>query len=113
MSREKLSWLWIAAAWPPAITALAAFAPSGPRLRLAASTPRIVVTMPRIEACRLGAMLRAMWRCVMCDSSCASTEASSSREAVIAINPRCTPMKPPGSANALTLRSRTRKGSKG
>ena len=52
-----------------------------------------------------------MWRCVTCDISCASTEASSSRVVVIAIRPRCTPTKPPGSANALTLGSRTRNGS--
>ena len=56
-------------------------------------------------------MLRAMWRCETCDISCASTEASSSRVDVIAIRPRCTPTKPPGSAKALTLGSRTRNGS--
>ena len=56
-------------------------------------------------------MLRAMWRCETCDISCASTEASSSRVAVIAIRPRWTPTKPPGSANALTLGSRTRNSS--
>jgi hypothetical protein len=42
-------------------------------------------------ALRACATLRAMWRCVTCDSSCASTDASSSRVAVMAIRPRCTP----------------------
>jgi hypothetical protein len=65
---------------------------------------------PTSERLASPVMLRAMWRCVMCDISCASTEASSSRVVVIAISPRCTPTKPPGSANALTLGSRTRKG---
>ena len=36
-------------------------------------------------------MARAMWRCVTCVSSWASTDANSSRLDVIAIRPRCTP----------------------
>jgi hypothetical protein len=108
MSREKFSWPWIDAACEPAIAALA---PSTLPARLAASTPRISEAMPIIVCFLLLAKLRAMWRCVMCDISCASTEPSSSREAVIAIRPRWMPKYPPGSAKALTLRSRTRKGS--
>ena len=44
---------------------------------------------------------RAMWRCVTCATSCASTPASSLSFAVSSSSPECTPMKPPGSANAL------------
>ena len=77
-------------------------------LRLAASTPSSSAARPTND-CRLElAMLRAMWRCVTCDISWASTAASSSRLAVIAIRPRCTPTNPPGRANAFTERSRTR-----
>ena len=88
MSREKLSWPWIAAAWVPATTALIA---SGLLLRAAASMPRTSAARPTSERFESPAMLRAMWRCVTCDISCASTEASSSRVAVIAIRPRWTP----------------------
>ena len=88
MSREKLSWPCTAAAWPPVITALAA---SVLLLREAASTPTIIAAMPISDWRLLLTMLRAMCRCVTCDSSWASTEASSSRVAVIAISPRCTP----------------------
>ena len=37
-------------------------------------------------------IMRAMWRCVTCESSCASTDASSSGVRVTASRPRCTPM---------------------
>ena len=108
MSREKLSWPWTIAAWLPTRTACVA---SALWLRLAASTPSTIAAMPTSD-CRLElAMPRAMWRCVTCDISCASTAASSSRLLVIAISPRLTPTKPPGRAKALTVRSRTRKGS--
>ena len=88
MSREKFSMPWIAAACPPVINALAA---SGRLLRPAAMAPTIIAAMP-ISDCRDSlTMPRAMCRWVTCDSSCASTEASSSRLPVTAINPRCTP----------------------
>ena len=89
MSREKFNWPWIAAAWPPAIIALAA---SMWVLRVAASTPRIIAAAPISDWRFSIAIARAMWRCVTCDISCASTDASSSRVDVIAISPRCTPM---------------------
>ena len=106
-SREKLRAPWIVAAWVPATTA---FIASGLLLREAASRPRISAAMPTSVRFESPVMPRAMWRCVTCDISCASTDASSSREVVMAISPRCTPTKPPGSANALTLGSRTRNG---
>ena len=106
MSREKLSWPWIVAAWVPVTTALIA---SGLLLREAASRPMISAARLTSERRELPVMLRAMCRCDTCDSSCPSTDASSSRVTVIAIRPRCTPTKPPGRANALTLGSRTRK----
>ena len=108
MSREKLSWPCAIAACPPTMAACAA----SPLLaRLAASMPSSMAARPTSDWRLALATLRAMWRCVTWDSSCASTEASSSRVPVIAISPRCTPTKPPGSANALTERSRTRKAS--
>ena len=91
MSREKLSWPCTIAAWLPTITACVA-SPLPLPARLAASTPSSIAAMPTSD-CRLElAMLRAMWRCETCDSSCASTEASSSRVGVAAIRPRCTPI---------------------
>ena len=90
MSREKFSWPCAASAWLPTMAALAASALLLPA-RLAASTPTTSAARLSSVWCLLLAMLRAIWRCVMCDSSCASTEASSSREAVMAIRPRCTP----------------------
>ena len=78
----------MAAAWPPCMIALA---PSLRLLRLAASTPRTSAASPASEARRPTPTLRAMCRWVTCDSSWASTEASSSRETVIAISPRWTP----------------------
>ncbi len=90
MSREKLSWPCAASAWLPTIAAFAVSAPLLPAL--------LATTRPASIAARLSSdwrlalpMLRAMWRCVMCDISCASTEASSSRVAVSAIRPRFTP----------------------
>ena len=88
MSREKLSWPWIMPAWLPAMAALAALALLE---RLAAMMPISSAARPMIDWRLLLAMPRAMWRCVMWLSSCASTEASSSREAVMAIRPRWTP----------------------
>ncbi len=86
MSREKFSWFCTASAWPPTISAWAA---SG--LLLAARAPRI--SAPIISGvCRpCCAISREMWRCVTWLSSCANTEASSSRVAVTPIRPRCTP----------------------
>ena len=106
-SREKLRPPWIDPACEPATTALIA---SGLLAREAASRPRTSAAMLTSERRVSPAMPRAMWRWVTCDISCASTEASSSRLVVMAIRPRCTPTKPPGSAKALTLGSRTRKG---
>ena len=88
MSREKLSWPCTAAAWPPRIAACAA---SGLLPLEAASTPRIKPASASRLWRWLVVTLRAMWRCVTCVSSCASTEASSSAEAVRLISPRCTP----------------------
>ena len=107
-SREKLSCPWTVAACVPATTALIA---SGLWLREAASRPSTIAARPTSERFESPVMLRAMWRCVTCDISWPSTEASSSGVVVSAISPRWTPTKPPGSANALTLGSRTRNGS--
>jgi hypothetical protein len=57
------------------------------------------------------ATLRAMWRCVTCDSSCASTDASFVARGGHRDQPQVHADKPPGSAKALTLLSRTRKAS--
>ena len=86
MSREKLSWPCTAAAWPPRMAACAA---SG--LLRAASTPRISPANASRPWRWLVVTLRAMWRCVTCDSSCASTDASSSADEVRLIIARCTP----------------------
>ncbi len=57
MSREKLSWPWMAAAWPPMMAALA----MSPLLaRLAAMTPSTIAASATSDACFCGAMLRAM-----------------------------------------------------
>ena len=85
MSREKLSWAWTIAAWPPTIAACAA---SALEARLATSRPNSIAAMPSVLLRELAVMLRAMWRRVMCDNSCASTEASSSGVAVSAISPK-------------------------
>ncbi len=85
MSREKLSWPWIIAACPPMTAACAA---SELPPRLAASTPTIIAAMPTSDWRDEFTMLRAMWRWETCESSCASTEASSSRDAVMAMRPR-------------------------
>ncbi len=96
MSREKASEAACAAAWLPT---MAAFAMSGlPRVAASRPSSRPAVASRLLRASP--AMRRAMWRWVTWDSSCPSTEASSSREEVIAIRPRCTPTKPPGSAKA-------------
>ena len=108
MSREKFSCAWMAAPCPPMMAALAR---STLLARLAAMMPSSSEATASSEACCCGAMLRAMWRCVTCESSCAMTLANWSRVVVMAIRPRCAPTKPPGSANAFTLRSRTRKAS--
>ena len=78
MSREKFSWPCTAAAWrrppPPARRRRCrrGWPPARPGSAPArlSSVVRWLLTMPR-----------AMWRCVTCVSSCASTEASSSRVA--------------------------------
>src|SRR6056297_930645 len=57
-------------------------------------------------------MERAMWRWVTWAISWASTPASSLSSSVASIRPVCTPMKPPGRANALMLGSSTTKNSK-
>ena len=88
MSREKFNCPWIAAACPPMMRALA---PSMLLLRLAARMPSSSVATDSSVAFFCGAMLRAMWRCVMWVSSCASTEASWSAVVVSCISPRCTP----------------------
>ena len=90
MSREKLSCPCAARAWLPTTATCAVSTLLLPDL--------LATTRPASMAARLSSdwrlalpMLRAMWRWVMCDISCASTEASSSRVAVIAIMPRFTP----------------------
>ena len=87
MSREKFNWFWIASAWPPVSSALAA---SG--LLLAASTPRIMAPISQGVCWLCWAVMREMWRCVMWLSSCPSTDASSSVLETTPIIPRCSPM---------------------
>ena len=88
MSREKLSWPCTAAACPPRMAACAA---SGLPPLEAAKTPRIKPANASMLWRWLVVTLRAMWRCVMCVSSCASTEASSSAVLVRLISAKCTP----------------------
>ena len=88
MSREKLSWPCTAAAWLPMIAACAA---SELLAREAAISPTIMPASASRLWRLLDVTLRAMWRCVRCVSSCASTEASSSALPVSAISARCTP----------------------
>ena len=57
-------------------------------------------------------IMRAMCRWVTCDTSCARTEASSDSVSDVVMRPVCTPMKPPGSAKALTVLSRMAKNSR-
>ncbi len=90
---------------------IAAWAASGLLAREAAISPTIMPASASRLWRLLAVTLRAMWRWVTWVSSCASTEASSSAAPVSAIRAKCTPTKPPGSANAFTLRSRTRNAS--
>ena len=87
MSREKLSWFCTASACPPTISACPAFG-----LLLAARAPSTMAPIISGVVRCCCAIRRAMWRCVTWLSSCAMTEASSSRLATTPIRPRCTPM---------------------
>ncbi len=88
MSREKLSWPCAIMAWLPTTTA---WAVSMLREWLAASKPRMVAAIVAMPWWLALVMLRAMWRCVTCVISWASTEASSSGVAVMPTSPRYTP----------------------
>ena len=88
MSREKFSWACSMAACPPM---MAACATSGLPARPATSRPSSMAAMLSVLLRDAADMLRAMWRRVTWASSCASTDASSSGVAVMAISPRCTP----------------------
>ncbi len=74
-------------------------------IRIAASIAAAEARLARLAFC----IERAMWRCVTCAISCASTPASSASFLVAVTRPALTPMKPPGSANALIAESRTAK----
>ena len=87
--REKVSWPVAIAAWPPVITAIGT---SPLRLLVAMIRPISIAAIVTMLWWLLATMLRAMWRCVMCDSSWPITEAISSREPDCAIMPRFTPM---------------------
>jgi hypothetical protein len=91
MSREKFSCCCSASAWLPAITAAPACG-----FLLAAMAPRIMAATISGRCCFSCSIRREMWRCVTWLSSCASTEASSSRLAVTLTRPRCRPSQPPG-----------------
>jgi len=88
MSREKLSWFCANIAWLPMIMAWPA---SALRLLPAAIIPRIrpAIISGICRPCRV--MIREMWRCVTCESSCPSTVASSSRLPTTATSPRLSP----------------------
>ena len=86
MAREKLSCCWITAACPPTASAapacgflLAAIAPSTIAASISGAWRSCWVSM------------RGMWRWVMWLISCASTEASSSRELTAPTSPVCSP----------------------
>ncbi len=79
--------------------------PAAAPMRIAASIAAVVIRLVRDCA----STLRAMCRCVTCEISCASTPASSLSFEVSSSSPAFTPMKPPGSANALMSRLPTRK----
>ncbi len=87
--RENVSWPVANAAWLLWITAIGT---SPLRILADTSRPSSIAAIATMLWCLLTTMLRAMWRCVMCDSSWPSTEAISSRDPAAAIMPRFTPM---------------------
>ncbi|OIQ89379.1 hypothetical protein GALL_287010 [mine drainage metagenome] len=101
--RENASVRSIAAAWPPIASPCAALPlPAAPARIASTSEPtEISVSVP---AC---AIFCATWRWVMCDISCANTAASSSTPCASTTVPVCMQMKPPGSAKALKVGSRS------
>ena len=107
LARVKLIWLCAArpcaAVTPPSTASLGR--PVVAPIRIAASIAAIDAMFARPAFCSE----RAMWRCVTCAISCASTPASSASLRVAVTRPAFTPMKPPGSAKALMPESRTAK----
>ncbi len=76
--------------------------------RMARSSAPIAIAV--LSFCR--AIIRAMWRWVTWPISWPSTLASSDSLWDVTTRPVCTPMKPPGSANALSIGSRMMKNTK-
>src|SRR5688572_23340432 len=107
LARVKLIWLWAArpcaAVTPPSTASLGT--PVVAPIRIAASIAAIEAMFARPAFCSE----RAMWRCVTCAISCASTPASSASLRVAVTRPAFTPMNPPGRAKALIAESRTAK----
>ena len=107
LARVKLIWLWAArpcaAVTPPSTASLGR--PVVAPIRIAASIAAIDAMFARPAFCSE----RAMWRCVTCAISCASTPASSASLRVAVTRPAFTPMNPPGRAKALMPESRTAK----
>ncbi len=90
-SRVKLSWFWIVSACVAAIAADAASpldAPLPRAARIASARPASDISIESF--CAFSA--RAMWCCVTCVISCASTLASSDSDCVSRISPVWTPM---------------------
>ncbi len=86
MSREKLSWFCRASACPPTTSACVA-----PGFLLAASAPSTIAPSSSGVWRLCCVSKREMCRCVTWLSSCAITEASSSRVPTTPIKPRCSP----------------------
>ncbi|MNV43206.1 hypothetical protein D3C71_1349130 [compost metagenome] len=90
----------MAAAVPPIIRACAA---AGFLLAAKAPSNMLAIITGVMRFCC--AIMRAICRWVIWLNSCANTDASSSRLPTTATRPVCTPIKPPGSANAFTVAS--------
>ncbi len=97
--------------WPAAMAAIAACPAWGETTpsSIAPSMPTAEGTLSRLAASNM----RAAWRWVTCEISCARTPASSLSVLVSWMRPVCTPMKPPGTAKAFSTRLCTTKNSKG
>ncbi len=102
LARVKLIWLW--AARPCAAVTLPSTASLGrpvvAPIRIAASIAAAEARFARPAFCSE----RAMWRCVTCAISCASTPASSASLRVAVTRPALTPMKPPGQREGVDAR---------
>ena len=106
-SRVKLICDWIARLWAAEMAPMVASEPTPATApsRMAARVAAVETRLARDWFSRP----RAMWRCVTCATSWASTAASSLSVAVSSSRPVCMPTNPPGSANALIDGSGTRK----